>query len=153
MVIHLDELESRLGEYEYTGLVGNCVVANGCFDVLHPGHLNLLWGLQSVAYTHNAIPIVALNSDVSVSLLKGPTRPVVPQSARSQLLINLKWPFSVVVFDEETPQRLMDLLQPIAVLKGGEYAKDSVIKWKNSTVVSVQMLDGWSTTGIIGDKK
>jgi D-beta-D-heptose 7-phosphate kinase/D-beta-D-heptose 1-phosphate adenosyltransferase len=60
---------------------------------------------------------------------------------------------TVVVFDEDTPQRLMDLLKPAVVLKGSEYQKESVVRWKDSEVITVPMLDDWSTSGILGDTR
>lgn len=132
---------------------GRCIVANGCFDVLHPGHLSLLASLDTLAYQMKLRPIVAMNSDRSVTRLKGPGRPVVPQESRSLLINSLKWPLTVVLFDEETPQRLMDTLQPVAVLKGSEYDTETVIRWRDSQVVTVDMVPGWSTSRIVGDTR
>jgi D-beta-D-heptose 7-phosphate kinase/D-beta-D-heptose 1-phosphate adenosyltransferase len=133
--------------------VGKTVVANGCFDLLHPGHLSLLGWLDTIAYRKSLRPIIAINSDESVRRLKGQTRPKWPQEARAAFLTHLKWPFTVVIFDEDTPQRLMDLLKPAAVLKGSEYATESVVRWKDSEVITVPMLDGWSTSRIVGDTR
>lgn len=133
--------------------IGRCAVANGCFDILHPGHLSLLATLDTVAYREGLRPIIAMNSDVSVRRLKGDSRPIVPAESRAVLLNSLKWPFTVVIFDEDTPQRLMDYLQPAIVVKGAEYTPESVVRWKDSRVVSVGMVPRWSTTGIIGDTR
>lgn len=135
------------------------IIANGCFDVLHPGHLSLLAHLDTIAYQMRLRPIIALNSDSSVHRLKGAGRPVCPATVRSALLNNLKWPFTVIIFEEDTPQRLMDLLRPAAVLKGNQYHESDVIKWEgdplsSSDVITVPMADGWSTTGILrGDTR
>lgn len=134
-------------------IVGRCAIANGCFDILHPGHLSVLATLDTVSYWYALRPIVAINSDESIRRIKGEGRPIVPQASRSMLLNHLKWPFTVVVFDEDTPQRLMDILRPQVVIKGAEYAQENVVKWKDSRVISVEMLPGWSTTGIIGDTR
>lgn len=136
-----------------------CIVANGCFDVLHPGHLSLLAHLDTIAYERRLRPIVALNSDASIRRLKGGGRPVVQQEARSLLINNLKWPLTVVIFDEDTPQRLMDLLWPAVVLKGAEYATTDVVRFMGgphtpaSEVITVPMLADWSTSRILGDTR
>lgn len=159
LTFHLDDWDRGLGTHwgpsdcSLERLRGRTIVANGCFDGLHPGHLSLLASLDTIAYQMKLRPIVALNSDVSVCLNKGPGRPVWPQEVRSTLINNLKWPLTVVIFDEKTPQRLMDTLQPAAVLKGSEYDKESVIRWRESQVVTVDMVGSWSTTRILGDTR
>lgn len=132
---------------------GKCIVANGCFDVLHPGHLSLLANLDTIAYQMKLRPIVAINSDGSVRRLKGNTRPIVTDDVRAHLINNLKWPFTVVIFCEDTPQLLMDTLKPRAVLKGSEYAAESVVRWTGSQVITVPMVGTWSTTKILGDTR
>jgi len=134
-------------------LVDRCIIANGCFDILHPGHLSLLAQLDALAYKMKLRPVVALNSDMSIARLKGPHRPIVPQESRAALLNSLKWPFTVIVFEEDTPQGLMDLLRPPVVLKGSEYPAESVIRWKDSRVIGVDMLPRWSTSRILGDTR
>ena len=162
--IHLDELAASIlndspKEQPYDKWVGGCIIANGCFDGLHPGHLSLFGWLDTQAYRLRLRPLVAINSDASVRRLKGPARPVWPQDVRATLINHLKWPLTVVIFDEDTPQRLMDLLKPQVVLKGSEYPKDSVVRWhgnehcSGSEVMSVPMLDSWSTSRILGDTR
>jgi D-beta-D-heptose 7-phosphate kinase/D-beta-D-heptose 1-phosphate adenosyltransferase len=161
--VHLDDLQLSgdgtwiyaKGQPGHLGLgVGRTIVANGCFDgMLHPGHLSLFSWLDTHAYRLRLRPVVAINSDKSVGLLKGPGRPVWPQEVRAFLINHLKWPLTVIVFDEETPQRLMDLLRPAAVLKGDQYAKESVVRWKDSEVITVPMKDQWSTSRILGDTR
>ena len=134
--------------------VGHTVVANGCFDGMHPGHLSLFAHLDTFAYRKRLRPIVAINSDQSVRRLKGFGRPVWPQEVRSAVINCMKWPLTVVIFDEDTPQRLMDTLQPAAVMKGSEYTFTDVIRWNLSEVVTVPMLDDWSTSRILaGDTR
>jgi D-beta-D-heptose 7-phosphate kinase/D-beta-D-heptose 1-phosphate adenosyltransferase len=151
--INLDELEFNGEAGLLTNVRGRCIVANGCFDIIHPGHLSLLASLDTLAYQMKLRPIVAMNSDASVRRLKGDARPIVPQESRSLLINSLKWPLTVVLFDEDTPQRLMDVLQPAAVLKGSEYPKEAVIRWRDSQVVTVDMVPGWSTSRIVGDTR
>ncbi len=161
-VVWLDDLR-RLETYdvlEAPGIsrivsipIGRTIVANGCFDMIHPGHLSLFGWLDTIAYKEGLRPIIAINSDESVRRLKGPTRPRWPVEARAAFLSHLKWPFTVIVFNEDTPQRLMDTLKPAMVVKGSEYTKESVVKWKDSEVVTVPMLDGWSTSRMLGDTR
>ncbi len=133
---------------------GYFAIANGCFDIIHPGHLRLFAALDEIAYRRGLRPVVAINSDESVRKLKGSKRPIVTELSRARLINHLKWPLSVVIFDEETPQKLMDLFRPAVVLKGAEYPKESVVRWKDSEVVFVPMEGGWSTTGLVeGDTR
>ena len=154
--VHLDDLNPADDKASFWETwVGRCVVANGCFDGLHPGHLSLLAHLDTIAYQRGLRPIVALNSDSSVKQLKGIGRPFFPQDVRAKLINHLKWPFTVVIFAERTPQRLMDFLQPKVVVKGGEYVPGfaNVVRWRDSEVVCVPMLGGWSTTRLLGDTR
>lgn len=167
--VHLDDLETpfdRGGDVNATegyletksfvsiGIpIGNTIVANGCFDGCHPGHLSLFAQLDRIAYEKRLRPIVALNSDRSVRELKGPGRPFMPQNVRATLINNLKWPLTVVIFDEETPKRLMGILKPRYVLKGGQYDPDTVVRWNGSEVITVPMVDDWSTSKILGDTR
>lgn len=160
----LEEVESRL---RYDGIrsdglddqdywqriVGNCMVANGCFDILHPGHISLLASLDTISYQEGLRPIVAMNSDESVARLKGPRRPAVPQESRAMLINYLKWPLTVVIFNEDSPQRLMDIFKPKIVLKGAEYTEESVVRWSGSRVMTVPMKPRWSTSSILGDTR
>jgi rfaE bifunctional protein nucleotidyltransferase chain/domain len=163
--VYLDELDPESDSFSVSlspfipSVKGKCVVANGCFDGLHPGHLSLLGSLDTIAYRNGLRPIVAINSDSSIRRLKGTDRPLYTERVRAQLLNHLKWPFTVVIFDQDTPQRLMDLLQPVLVVKGADYNKESVVKWKDSEVVLVDLtreyVGGpfWSTTRLRGDTR
>lgn len=158
MTVHLDDVARSIEsdsprEQPYDSWVGACMIANGCFDGLHPGHLSLLAHLDSIAYGERLRPLVAINSDESVRRLKGPARPVWPQEMRAKLINHLKWPLTVIIFDEDSPQRLMDLLKPRVVLKGGEYDPASVVRWSGAKVVTVPMLGDWSTSKILGDTR
>lgn len=159
--VHLDQLEPGVfygkkvlfdSDMECPIPIGKTVVANGCFDVPHPGHLSLIEHLWCTGVQMNLMPILAINSDESVRRLKGPTRPAWPAEARAAFLTKLQWPLTVIVFDEDSPQRLMDLLQPQVVVKGSEYDPETVIRWHGSQVVSCPMVGGWSTTNILRDR-
>jgi len=145
----IEVLEGEGGDVEAFISTFNCVVTNGCFDILHPGHLKLLESVSAIAEAFDYWPIIALNSDESIRKIKGATRPIVPQNSRAKLLTSLEKPFTVIIFDEETPQRVMDLLRPKFVVKGLDYAASDVVRWKDSNVISVPLEDGWSTTSIL----
>jgi D-beta-D-heptose 7-phosphate kinase / D-beta-D-heptose 1-phosphate adenosyltransferase len=133
--------------------IGRCAVANGCFDGCHPGHLEIFAHLDTEAYARRLRPIVAINSDSSVRGLKGPGRPLIPQEARATLINNLRWPLTVVIFDEGSVQNLMDFLQPVVVIKGQEYDPKTVVRWKDSEVLRIPMKDSWSTTSLLGNTR
>ncbi|NMM45244.1 D-glycero-beta-D-manno-heptose-7-phosphate kinase [Rhodospirillaceae bacterium KN72] len=123
---------------------------NGCFDLLHPGHVSLI----SQARAACDRLIVGLNSDASVARLKGPERPVQPESARANVLAALGDVDMVVIFGEDTPLSLIRSLQPDVLIKGADYTKDQVVgasdveSW-GGKVVLAQLVDGQSTTRTI----
>ena len=123
---------------------------NGCFDLLHPGHVLLL---REAAAEGDRL-IVGLNSDESVKKLKGPDRPVLCQEDRAAVLSALDCVDMVVVFPEETPLTLIESLQPDVLVKGGDYTPDSVVgresvEGRGGRVVIVPLLQGKSTTSIL----
>lgn len=126
------------------------VFTNGCFDILHVGHVTLL----DTARREGDRLIVAINSDASVSRLKGPTRPVVAEDARARVLAALAAVDAVVVFDEPTPLELMCYLRPDVIVKGGDYAADEIVgaaevrAWGGSVKI-VTFVPGFSTTDIV----
>ena len=102
---------------------GGCLVfTNGCFDLLHPGHVSYLRAARSLG---DAL-VVGLNSDASVGRLKGPSRPIVPEKDRAVILAALKSVDAVVLFGEDTPVRLMRELKPANYVKGGDYRIDDL---------------------------
>lgn len=127
------------------------VLTNGCFDILHPGHIHLLAGARD-AGDHL---IVALNSDSSVRALnKAPNRPINPQAARACLLAALASVDSVIIFDEPTPLALITLLKPNILVKGGDYTTQEivgqdVVRAAGGTVITIPLLEGHSSTSII----
>lgn len=123
---------------------------NGCFDILHPGHTTLL--AQTKAQCDKLI--LGLNSDASVTKLKGPTRPVNTQDARAQVLLALKSIDLVVVFDEDTPLKLLEHLKPDLLIKGSDYTLDQVVGAKEvqqwgGKVCLVDLVPGHGTTNTI----
>jgi D-beta-D-heptose 7-phosphate kinase/D-beta-D-heptose 1-phosphate adenosyltransferase len=124
---------------------------NGCFDILHPGHIASL----SDAAREADFLIVGLNSDASAKRLKGEGRPVMGEKSRALILTSLIMVDAVVIFDEDTPLQLIELLNPDVLIKGGDYTLDQIIgakevMAKGGRVVINAIKPGFSSTGIIG---
>jgi rfaE bifunctional protein nucleotidyltransferase chain/domain/rfaE bifunctional protein kinase chain/domain len=130
---------------------GTVVATGGCFDLLHAGHVALLRAARALG----DCLVVCLNSDDSVRRLKGPSRPLVPEADRVRVLEAMECVDAVVVFDDDTPERVLDELRPDVWAKGGDYAlsdlpeAEVVARWHGETVV-LPYLDGRSTTALIG---
>ncbi len=127
---------------------------NGCFDILHPGHVSLL----AFARTQCDRLIVALNTDDSVRRLKGASRPVNPLAQRAQVMAAIRYVDGVVCFDEDTPLALISALVPDVLVKGADYAVDQVVggdvvQAGGGRVVLAELVAGQSTTGIIDRMK
>lgn len=126
------------------------VFTNGCFDLLHPGHISLI--RQSAAQGDHLI--VGLNSDASVRRLKGPTRPIQNENSRALLLAALSDVDAIVLFDEDTPFELISALRPDVLVKGSDYTIDNmigadVVQQGGGRVYLARLVDGCSTTGIV----
>ena len=127
---------------------------NGCFDILHPGHL---FSLTQAAREADYL-IVGLNSDASVRKLKGPTRPINSTESRAIVLANLIVVDAVVIFEEETPLELIKALLPDVIVKGGDYTIEQVVGAKEviangGKVIINPIVEGFSTTGLIEKMK
>ena len=120
------------------------VFTNGCFDVIHRGHIELLRYCSSMGEV-----IVGLNSDESVRRLKGPARPHFPQEDRKFMLESCKYVDKVVIFDEETPYNLIKHLNPDIIVKGGDYDPANVVGSDLADVKIFRYIDGYSTTSIL----
>lgn len=122
------------------------VFTNGCFDLLHLGHVRLFKKARSLG---DAL-VVAINSDASLRRLKGPKRPLVPQGARAEILASLESVDFVTVFDEDTPGELIAALKPDILVKGGDYKLDQIVGRDDvKKVVRFRFVEGQSTTGLI----
>jgi rfaE bifunctional protein nucleotidyltransferase chain/domain len=126
------------------------VFTNGCFDVLHVGHVRYL----TDARTMGDCLIVGLNSDSSVKRLKGPLRPIHTEQERKEMLLALKCIDEVHIFDEETPLRLIQEITPEVLVKGGDWPVESIVGAdyvisKGGTVHSLPFHDGYSSTNTI----
>jgi D-glycero-beta-D-manno-heptose 1-phosphate adenylyltransferase len=130
---------------------GPIVFTNGAFDLLHPGHVELL----EAARLEGAALIVGLNSDASVRRLgKGADRPVTPEAARARVLAGLAAVDCVVLFDEDTPLELITRLQPDVLVKGADYSRDAIVggdlvESRGGRVVRVPLVQGFSTSSIV----
>ena len=129
---------------------GAVVFTNGVFDLLHPGHVEVL----DCARREGAALVVGINSDASVQRLKGPSRPVRTAAERAMVLAGLESVDAVVVFAEDTPQALVECLQPDVIVKGGDYTPHTIVgadlvTARGGRVVVVPLVPGQSTTSII----
>jgi len=131
-------------------LAGSLVFSNGVFDLLHPGHIDVLTGARALG----AFLAVGLNSDDSVRRLKGPDRPVRNEAERAYVLAALECVDAVIIFGEDTPRELVRHLEPDVIVKGGDYAPADVVGAsdvvaRGGRVVFIPLTPGQSTSGII----
>lgn len=126
------------------------VFTNGVFDLLHPGHVRYL----EAARREGDALIIGVNSDRSVRANKGPSRPIIPESERAELLAALACVDAVVIFDEETPADIIRRVQPDVLVKGADWAADQIVgrdtvEARGGKVVRIPVEQGWSTTAIL----
>jgi D-beta-D-heptose 7-phosphate kinase/D-beta-D-heptose 1-phosphate adenosyltransferase len=126
------------------------VFTNGCFDILHRGHIYYL----SRARALGNILVVGLNTDASVSKLKGPGRPVNDEQARAEVLGGLAFVDNIILFTEETPLNLISHLKPDILIKGGDYRKEDIVGYSEviswgGRVETIPLLEGYSSTSIL----
>jgi len=126
------------------------VFTNGCFDLLHKGHLDLL--LNAAAFGDKLF--VGLNSDTSVKKLKGNSRPIQNEKTRAIKLLELKYVDHVIIFEDLTPQNLIHTISPDVLVKGGDYTKNEIVGAKHvisfgGVVKIIPLTPGFSTTSII----
>jgi len=121
------------------------IFTNGCFDVLHRGHIELLKFCKNMGEV-----IVGLNTDKSIKRLKGPDRPIFNQNDRKFMLESCRYVDKVILFDEDTPLNLIEKINPDIIVKGGDYKKEEIIGADIcSNIVIFSFIDGYSTTQII----
>jgi len=126
------------------------VFTNGCFDLLHAGHVTYL----ESAKKRGEKLILGLNTDRSVSALKGPSRPVVNENDRARVLAALESVDAVILFDEDTPLNLINTIKPDVIAKGSDYTADQVVGGKEvlswgGEIALIDLVAGRSTTGIL----
>jgi rfaE bifunctional protein nucleotidyltransferase chain/domain len=126
------------------------VFTNGCFDLLHPGHIRSLEAARALG----DVLIVGINSDESVRTLKGPHRPVIPEQERAEILASLECVDAVLIFPEPTPQKVIAALLPEILVKGGDWPDDQIVgraevEAAGGRVERVDVVPGYSTTDIL----
>lgn len=127
------------------------VFTNGCFDLLHPGHLRYLYAARQMG----DYLVVAVNTDRSVKAIKGENRPIQSQDERTELLAALSFVDAVVLFDEDNPLKLIQQLLPDVLVKGGDWTENTIIgadvvQKAGGVVKSLPFVAGYSTTAMIG---
>jgi len=147
-VVPLERLLGRVATWRSAG--ERIVFTNGCFDILHIGHIALL----EQARRKGDLLIVGLNSDSSVRRLKGLRRPVVGERERAKILAALEAVDAVVLFDEDTPLKLIEAIRPDVLVKGGDYTEESVVGAREvrawgGRVELIPLVEGVSTTRLI----
>jgi D-beta-D-heptose 7-phosphate kinase/D-beta-D-heptose 1-phosphate adenosyltransferase len=147
-ILTLDEAILRFGREKRNGR--RIVFTNGCFDLLHPGHIG---SLQQARALGDAL-IVGLNSDASVRQLKGAGRPVLPERERAEILAALECVDAVVIFNEPTPREIIARLLPDVLVKGADWPGDQIVgreevEAAGGRVVSIPVVPGYSTTEIL----
>ena len=126
------------------------VFTNGCFDLLHPGHIRCLEEARALG----DVLIVAINSDASVRRMKGAERPVMPEAERAEVLAALAAVDYVTVFEEDTPRDIIARILPDVLVKGGDWGPNAIVgraevDAAGGRVVSIPLEPGYSTTGIL----
>ncbi len=144
-------LDRKLASYLDSRSVNHRVVfTNGCFDVLHIGHLRVLEKARSLG----DVLVVGINSDSSVARLKGPQRPIIPELERKEMLEGLRAVDFVTIFEEETPYELIKKIRPTVLVKGGDWPVDKIVghelvaQW-GGVALSLPFVPGHSTTDIL----
>jgi D-glycero-beta-D-manno-heptose 1-phosphate adenylyltransferase len=147
-VVSQDELVSRLAEDRRAGR--RIVFTNGCFDLLHPGHVRLLEAARNLG----DVLVLAINTDRSVRENKGSGRPVIPEAERAEVAASLAAVDYVVLFDEPTPREIISRVLPDILVKGSDWGADEIVgreevEVAGGRVVSLPLEPGFSTTAII----
>ncbi len=146
-ILQGEEFARKLAYWRFKGY--KIVFTNGCFDILHAGHVEYL----SKAASEGDILIIGLNSDDSVRRLKGASRPINNQDARALLIASLGFVSAVVIFGEDTPYELIKTVQPDILIKGSDYKPKEIVGYdiltaKGGLVKTVDLVEGFSTTSI-----
>lgn len=147
-VIKAEKLALLVKDYQAAGK--KVVFTNGCFDILHPGHSTYLAAARALG----DFLVVGLNSDASIRRLKGDKRPIMAESARSQLLAALAAVDFVTIFDEDDPYQLIELLEPDILVKGGDWDTSAIVgrdlvEARGGVVRVLPFIEKYSTTSIV----
>lgn len=147
-IMKVEPLQARLNAWRVRS--ERIVFTNGCFDLLHQGHIDYLEAARRLGDRL----LIGLNTDASVRRLKGSTRPILPEHVRGRLLAALEFVDAVALFDEDTPLQLIKALQPDVLVKGGDYQLTDIVgysevKARGGEVITIPLTDGFSTTHLI----
>ncbi len=147
-IIDINNIETHLTDWSLKNQ--KIVFTNGCFDILHRGHVEYL----AQAANYGDVLIIGVNTDNSVRRIKGETRPIQDEYARAILLASLSFVSAIVLFDDETPYNLIKKIQPDVLIKGSDYSiKDivgsDIVMAKGGNVITIDFIEGYSTTSII----
>jgi D-glycero-beta-D-manno-heptose 1-phosphate adenylyltransferase len=147
-ILRVDEAVRQVADWQRSGQ--KIVFTNGCFDIVHLGHIDYLEKARSMGDRL----VLGLNTDASVSRLKGPGRPVVDEHARARLMAALSFVDTVILFDEPTPKELIEALKPDILVKGDDYTVETIVgadfvQSNGGEVKTVSLVPGYSTTALI----
>ena len=142
------EIKIQIDQWKNDG--EQLVFTNGCFDLIHLGHINYLWEAKGLGTKL----ILGINSDQSISRLKGPSRPIKNEENRIAIMASLACIDMVVLFDDDTPIQLIKSINPHILVKGGDWAIDQIVGSQDvidngGSVQSLSFIDGYSSTAII----
>ena len=151
-ILNKESLEEKLNLWRKEGKT--IVFSNGCFDILHRGHVEYL----SKAADLGDILIIGLNTDASVKRIKGPSRPVNDEKARAVVLAALEFVDAIMFFEEDTPYNLIKNVQPDVLVKGKDYKAEDIVGYdivtnKGGRVETIELVEGFSTTNTINKMK
>lgn len=146
-IIERDKLIRTCAMWRFKGR--KIVFTNGCFDILHLGHIEYLTKAADLGHEL----VIGLNSDTSVRKLKGHTRPINDEKSRAMVMASLSFVSAVVIFDEDTPYELISQVKPDFLVKGDDYSKEEIAGWdfvesNGGQVVTIALTPGYSTSSI-----
>ncbi len=152
IIVDWNELPEIL--FEWKNSDQKIVFTNGCFDIIHRGHIELL----AKAADLGKKLIVGLNADDSVQRLKGPERPLQDEFSRAMIMASFGFVDLVVLFQQDTPLELISLIKPDVLVKGGDYKAEEIVGYdvvtnNNGQVVTINFVEGYSTTSIVNKMK
>ena len=147
-ILNIKDLAKIINEWRLNG--DKIVFTNGCFDLIHLGHLEIL--ARSADLGDKLI--VGINSDMSIKKIKGNSRPIIEEDSRAKQLAAIEFIDAVILFNEDTPYNLINILKPDVLTKGGDYKKNDIvgnqlINKEQGEVVIIPLTQGYSTTSIL----
>ena len=147
-ILNIKDLAKIINEWRLNG--DKIVFTNGCFDLIHLGHLEIL--ARSADLGDKLV--VAINSDMSIKKIKGNSRPIIKEDSRAKQLAAIEFIDAVILFNEDTPYNLINILKPDVLTKGGDYKKNDIvgnqlINKEQGEVVIIPLTQGYSTTSIL----